>query len=266
MRCAAAPIQMLKYYNFIYGIFFRPKMAHMLQLLNSNAFAKPLNRLKTALLPVLILLSLGGCQQEGKMKSQAGKKDAALSEKTEERKTILFFGNSLTAGYGLESSEAFPALIQLKLDSLKLPYQTVNAGLSGETSAGGLNRIDWILQQPVDIFVLELGANDGLRGLATSETQKNLQAILDKVKAKYPDVKIVLAGMEVPPNMGQKYTAEFRAVFKQLAAKNKAILIPFLLKDVGGIPELNQSDGIHPNAEGEKIVAKNVWETLQPLL
>ena len=188
---------------------------------------------------------------------------AAASVKT---KTILFFGNSLTAGYGLEITDAFPALIQKKLDSLNLPFQVVNAGVSGETSAGGASRVDWILKQPVDIFVLELGANDGLRGIPVEETRKNLQSIIDKVKAKYPQAKIVLAGMQVPPNMGQQYAADFRTLFPQLAQKNDAALVPFLLEGVGGVTKLNLQDGIHPTAEGHQILAENVWQVLQPLL
>lgn len=182
-------------------------------------------------------------------------------------KTIVFFGNSLTAGYGLNSTaEAFPALIQAKIDSLGLPYNVVNAGVSGETSSGGLSRIDWILQQPVDVFVLELGANDGLRGIPVAETKQNLQAILDKVKAKYPAAKLVLAGMQLPPNMGQTYATGFREIYPQLAADNKLTLIPFLLEGVGGEAKLNQEDGIHPTAEGARIVAQNVWQVVQPLL
>ncbi|HEV3327718.1 MAG TPA: arylesterase [Puia sp.] len=182
------------------------------------------------------------------------------------KKTILFFGNSLTAGYGLHPEEAFPALIGRRLDSLHLPYKVINAGLSGETSAGGRSRIGWILRQPVDIFVLELGANDGLRGIPVTATTANLQAIIDSVRQKYPAVRIVLAGMQIPPTMGNAYTADFRAAFQKLAKKNKATLIPFLLQGVGGIPRLNQSDGIHPTAEGDKIVAENVWRVLKPLL
>lgn len=178
-------------------------------------------------------------------------------------KTILFFGNSLTAGYGVDPSEAFSALIQNRLDSLGMSYKVVNAGVSGETTAGGSGRIDWVLRQPVDIFVLELGGNDGLRGIPVIETRKNLQAILDKVKAKYPDVQLVLAGMQVPPNMGSTYAAEFRALYPELAKQNDAILIPFLLEGVGGEPELNLPDGIHPTPEGHKIVAENVWAILK---
>jgi acyl-CoA thioesterase-1 len=182
------------------------------------------------------------------------------------KKTIVFFGNSLTAGYGVSPSEAFPAIIQKKIDSLGLPYNVINAGVSGETSSGGKTRIDWILREPIDIFLLELGANDGLRGTPLSETKKNLQDIIDKVKEKYPDSKLVFAGMEIPPNMGQAYTTEFRNIYTDLAAKNKMTLIPFLLEGVGGEPELNQADGIHPTAEGHLIVAENVWKQLQKLL
>ncbi len=180
--------------------------------------------------------------------------------------TILFFGNSLTAGLGLDPAVAFPALIQQKIDEKGLNYTVVNGGLSGETTAGGLNRIDWMLKQPIDIFVLELGANDGLRGLPLDQTRENLQNIIDKVKNKYPDAKIVLAGMMVPPNMGEDYEKEFVKIYPELAKKNHATLIPFLLQDVAGIPDLNQGDGIHPNVEGEKIVAETVWKYLEPLL
>jgi acyl-CoA thioesterase-1 len=191
---------------------------------------------------------------------------AASSTTPPNQKHLVFFGNSLTAGYGLRPDEAFPALIGRRLNSLHLPYQVVNAGLSGETSAGGKSRIGWILRQPVDIFVLELGANDGLRGIPVTATAANLQSIIDSVKGKYPAAKIVLAGMQVPPSMGATYATAFHQTFLQLAAKNKAALIPFLLQGVGGIPQLNQSDGIHPTAAGDSIVAENVWQVLKPLL
>lgn len=178
-------------------------------------------------------------------------------------KTILFFGNSLTAGYGVELSEAFPTLIQKKLDSVGLSYKVINAGVSGETSSGGNSRIDWILRQPIDIFVLELGANDGLRGIPVAETKKNLQSIIDKVKAKYPDAKLVLAGMQMPPNMGRQYTSAFRDLFAELARKNNMALIPFLLQGVGGEVALNQQDGIHPTPDGHKILAETVWNVIQ---
>lgn len=183
------------------------------------------------------------------------------------RKTILFFGDSLTAGYGLEDpSLAFPALIQKRIDAEKLPYRVINAGLSGETTAGGLRRIDWVLRQPVDIFVLELGGNDGLRGLSPRDAQYNLQTLIDKVRAKNPQVKVVLAGMMMPPSLGQDYTRAFAAIYPTLAEKNQLTLVPFLLEGVGGNPALNQPDMIHPNAKGHALVAETVWKILRPML
>jgi acyl-CoA thioesterase-1 len=189
------------------------------------------------------------------------------NKQPEKTKTVLFFGDSLTAGYGLEDPEsAFPYLVEQKIDSLKLPYKVVSAGLSGETSAGGKNRIDWLLKQQMDVFVLELGANDGLRGLDVRETERNLQSILDQVKAKFPETKIVVTGMMVPPSMGTKYANAFKDIFPRLAKKNDAAFIPFLLEGVGGVPELNQGDGIHPTVEGHKILAENVWSVLKDVL
>lgn len=138
--------------------------------------------------------------------------------------------------------------------------------MSGETTSGGLGRLNWVLKNKVDIFILELGANDGLRGIQLSETETNLQLIMDSVRSKDPSTEIVLAGMQIPPNLGQQYTSDFKEIFPRLAEKNKVTLIPFLLKNVAGIKELNQNDGVHPTAEGQKIVAQNVWEILQPLL
>jgi acyl-CoA thioesterase-1 len=180
-------------------------------------------------------------------------------------KTILFFGDSLTAGYGLSTDEAFPALVEKKFVKNGKPSKVVNAGVSGETSAGGVSRIDWILRQPIDIFILELGANDGLRGLPLDQTQKNLQTIIDKVKGKYPKAKIVIAGMMVPPNLGQDYTTRFQKIYPDLAKKNNATLIPFLLQNVAGNEKLNLADGIHPNPEGHKIVADNVYKVINSL-
>ena len=189
-----------------------------------------------------------------------------VNSETTDTKTILFFGNSLTAGYGLDSKESFPSLIQDRLDSLELNYTVVNAGLSGETTSGGKNRLDWVLKQKVDIFVLELGANDGLRGIPLTETRANLQTILDIVREKNSETKIILAGMQIPPNMGQEYTTEFRTIFPDLAEKNEIQLIPFLLDGVAGIPDLNLPDGIHPTAAGQKIVRENVWTILEKIL
>lgn len=182
------------------------------------------------------------------------------------RKNIVFFGNSITAGYGLQLSQAFPALIQHKIDSAGLSYKVINAGISGETSSDGVARIDWILRQPVDVFVLELGGNDGLRGIPVEQTRKNLQLIIDKVKAAYPSATIVLAGMQIPPNMGKKYSDEFRQMYPDLTQKNNIELIPFLLKGVGGEATLNLEDGIHPTAEGHRILAENVWSILGDVL
>lgn len=181
-------------------------------------------------------------------------------------KVILFFGDSLTAGYGLSAEEAFPALIETQLNKGGKKVKVINGGLSGETSAGGLSRIDWILRQPIDVFVLELGANDGLRGLPIEQTKKNLQSIIDKVKAKYPACKIVLAGMMVPPNMGKQYTDEFRNIYPQLAKVNKVTLIPFILDGVAGDEKLNQADGIHPNVQGHKIIANNLKPVFEKLI
>lgn len=214
------------------------------------------------------LIFIIGCGNNNEKSNTPGEQQAQekAADSAQKTKTIVFYGNSLTAGYGVDPSEAYPALVQQIIDSLNLGYKVVNAGLSGETTAGGVGRIDWILRQPVDVFVLELGGNDGLRGIPISETSKNLQTIIDRVKAKYPQATIILAGMQVPPNMGRKYATEFRDLFQQLAQTNNARLIPFLLEDVGGISDLNQPDGIHPNPEGHKIVAKNVWQVLQPAL
>lgn len=181
-------------------------------------------------------------------------------------KTILFLGDSITAGYGIGEDRAFPAIIQDKLDAAGYDYSVMNAGISGDTSAGGLSRINWLLKRPVDIFVLELGANDGLRGNPVESTEENLTAILNRVKDKYPEAKRVLAGMQVPPNMGPDYSAAFRNVFPRVAGKTGAHLIPFILEGVGGVESLNQADGIHPTVEGHQLIADLVWSHLEPLL
>lgn len=205
-------------------------------------------------------------EAEETARARPSAEEASTTPSSEEEKVILFFGNSLTAGYGLDDpSKAFPGLIQERLDSLGYEqYKVVNAGLSGETTAGGLNRLDWVLErQPVDIFVLELGANDGLRGVNPEETRKNLKEMIEKVRKANPDVKIILAGMMVPPSMGPEYSKAFRQVFPEVAEEKNVTLLPFLLENVAGEPELNQGDGIHPTAEGQKILAENVWEVLE---
>lgn len=213
------------------------------------------------ILSILIITSCNNKPSSTTSDQSATKTDTTQSST---KKTILFFGDSLTAGYGLDDpSDAFPGVIQHKIDSAKMPYTVVNAGVSGETTAGGLGRIDWVLKQHIDIFILELGANDGLRGIPVKETTQNLQAIVTKVKAKYPNAKLVMLGMQVPPSMGGDYVNNFKAVFPQIAADNKMALVPFLLDGVAGNPKLNQADGIHPTTEGAKIVAGNVWKVLK---
>ena len=218
-----------------------------------------------------VLLTLIWCcnnkQEKSKQVDTSTKVEMNEAKKTtnEEEKYILFFGNSLTAGYGLEEGYGYPELIQKRLDSLDFNYKVVNAGLSGETSAGGLGRIDWVLQQPVDVFVLELGANDALRGLDLEQTISNLRGIILKVKEK-GEIPIIIAGMEAPPNMGASYTNRFRNIFSTLADEFDAGLIPFLLNDVAGIDSLNIADGIHPNEKGYQIVRENVWSVLEPYL
>ncbi|HZS62555.1 MAG TPA: arylesterase [Gemmatimonadaceae bacterium] len=185
---------------------------------------------------------------------------------TTARHTILMVGTSLTAGLGLDPDDAWPALIQAKIDSAGLAYHVVNAGLSGETSAGALRRIDWLLRGPVDVFVLETGANDGLRGLDTDSLRANIEAILAKVHAERPSAKLALIQMEAPPNLGPAYTREFHDVYPASAKAEGATLLPFLLDSVAGHPALNQADGMHPNVAGARIAARTEWRALQPLL
>lgn len=179
---------------------------------------------------------------------------------------IVALGDSLTAGYGLNVDQAYPALLQQKIEQAGLNYQVINAGVSGDTSAGGLRRIDWLLGAPIDVFILALGANDGLRGVSVESTQKNLLEIIGKVRAKNPQVRVLVVGMKLPPNLGEDYGSKFSAVFPAVAAQGKAALIPFLLEGVGGIAALNQADRIHPNEAGQKILAATVWKYLEPVL
>lgn len=182
--------------------------------------------------------------------------------------TIVFFGDSLTAGYGLDdpSTESYPALIQKKIDAARLPWRVVNAGLSGETTSGGARRVEWILRQPVDLFVLALGGNDGLRGIDPGISRASLQRIIDRVREKNPNARIVLAGMMMPPSLGADYTRQFAAMYPELAKKNSVTLLPFLLEGVGGDASLNQADQIHPSVRGHAVVAETVWKAIQPLL
>lgn len=233
-------------------------------LIRLNSSLLQLGRLG-CLLPVLILV---GCKDGENTTAFQSVRDTVNQQSvlSSAKKNIVFFGNSLTAGYGLDLSQAFPALIQSRIDSLKLPYKVINAGLSGETSAGGRSSVDWILRQRVDIFVLELGGNDGLRGIPAADTYENLQAIIDKVRSGHPAAKILLTGIQIPPSMGSRYAGQFREIYPQLAKKNKLELVPFLLEGVGGVPGLNQSDGIHPTAQGDVILADNVWKVLKGML
>lgn len=220
------------------------------------------------IIQILAFICLLGCSSTSQKEANEENREETLPTMKEEgrEKVILFFGNSITAGYLLDMDQAFPAIIQRKLDSLGLEYKSINAGLSGETSAGGKSRIEWVLRTVPDIFFLELGANDGLRGLSLEETPKNLQAIIDAVKEVNPEVKIIIAGMMVPPNLGQDYTTQFQNIFPEIAKKNDAIYIPFLLEGVAGDPTLNLEDGIHPTSDGHQIVAETVWKYLEPLL
>ncbi len=217
------------------------------------------------------VISITACKNtnsnaEKKVSTAINVENEQKSAKKDKKKKIIFFGDSLTAAYGLEPEQGYTHLLQERMDSLGMAYQVVNAGLSGETSAGGLGRINWILKQAVDIFVLELGGNDALRGISTTDTYQNLTAIANRVKEKNPNVQLIVAGMEAPPNMGKAFTDDFRAVFPKVAQEQNAKLIPFFLENVGGIPELNLPDGIHPNVEGQKIVAENVWRILKDIL
>ncbi len=217
------------------------------------------------LLVTALLVTAVHCRSENR-RAVAERPEFAEPGPVEARPVILFVGTSITAGYGLGVEQAFPSLIQAAMDSVGFAFRVVNAGESGSTSAGGVRRIEWLLHQPVRVLVLELGANDGLRGQDIGAMKSNLQLIINETRMTHPDAKIVVAGMEAPPNMGVAYATEFRQVFADLARENDAMLIPFLLDGVAGIPELNQADGIHPTAQGHRVIAKNVWEVLGPLL
>lgn len=179
---------------------------------------------------------------------------------------ILFVGTSLTAGLGLDPDDAYPALIQKRLDANGLRYRVVNAGVSGETSAGALRRMDWLLRQRIDVLVLETGANDGLRGHEPAATRANIAAIMDQARRQSPPPRIVLLGMEAPPNYGADYARRFRAIYPELAREKGAVLVPFLLEGVGGVASLNQADGMHPTAQGQRLMAETVWRHLLPVL
>ena len=212
------------------------------------------------------LLVRGACGRDENTEAASRANDSAIDSTPAVPKRLLFLGTSLTAGLGLDPEEAYPALIARRVDSLGLPYRVDNAGYSGETSAGALRRIEWLVREPVDVFVLETGANDGLRGLSVDSMRANIQASIDRVRAASPNVRILLIGMEAPPNLGPRYTSEFRKVFPELAERNGATLLPFLLVGVAAVDSLNQGDGIHPNASGSRRLAETVWRALLPLL
>lgn len=190
----------------------------------------------------------------------------ASEQKTAEPRVIAVLGDSLTAGFGVKRAEAYPALLQQRIQAAGWNFTVVNAGQNGDTTAGGLRRMEWLLQRRLDVLILALGGNDGLRGIAPDVTHSNLQAMVNLAKKNNPDIRIILAGMEISPNMGPDYITRFRAIYPDLAKQNQLPLIPFLLDGVGGRPEANQDDMIHPTADGQKIIADNVWRVLQPQL
>lgn len=212
---------------------------------------------------LLVALVLAGCGTEERAPTLD---DAPLPPATGERGRIVFVGTSLTAGLGLDPDQAFPALIQRKLDAEGLRFEAVNAGVSGETSAGARRRIDWLLQQPAAVLVIETGANDGLRGLEVDSLRSNIQAIIDEAGRQSPKPAVVLVGMRAPPNLGSSYSRPFERVYPELARENDLPLVPFLLEGVAGRAALNQPDMIHPTAEGQQRMAETVWEVLRPLL
>ncbi len=220
---------------------------------------------------VLAACTDAGDGQRGSDSAAGGAAGAATANGTtgtgaasrDRRRAVVFLGTSLTAGLGLEPEQAFPALLQEKIDSAGLPFEIVNAGVSGETSAGALRRTDWLLRQPIDVLVIETGANDGLRALNIDSTKANIQSIISRVVAAKPAARILLVQMEAPPNLGTRYTSGFRAMFPDLARENSVTLLPFLLEGVAGERAMNQGDGIHPNAEGSRRVADHLWPALE---
>lgn len=225
-----------------------------------------INDMRPKIAALLLFATLACSQKPEPPQAHVASAPAPVAHPRDRRGVVLFLGTSLSAGLGVGADRAFPALVQQKIDSAGYPFRVENAGLSGETSAGGLRRLDWSLQQPVDVLVLELGANDGLRGLPVAAMRANLDSIIVRTQRRYPDCDVLIAGMEAPPNLGAQYTTSFRQVFRDLADKHHAVLLPFLLSGVAGKAELNQEDGMHPNVAGHKIVAQNIWKKLQPLL
>jgi acyl-CoA thioesterase I len=220
-----------------------------------------------------LALVLAGCDAEQRSAASVAEPPdgrapatAGSTPSLDEGGVVLFVGTSLTAGFGLPEDQAYPALIQERIDSAGLPFRVVNAGVSGETSAGALRRIDWLLRQPFDVLVLETGANDMLRGQDPDSTRANIRSIVERVREARPDAGIVLAGMLAMPNLGRDYGERFERIYPELAREEDVPLVPFLLDDVAARPELNLPDGIHPNEEGQRRVASTVWEVLEPVL
>ena len=219
-------------------------------------------------IPCLALVVMIGCDgtERNVEAADAAESTPAVVEPANAPATVLMLGTSLTAGLGLQPEDADPALIQEQVDAERLPFRVVNAGVSGETSAGALRRLDWLMRQQFEVLVIETGANDMLRGMDVDSTRANIQAIIDRVRRERPEVRIVLAGMLAPPNLGRDYASRFGEIYPELSRENEVPLIPFLLQDVGGVAEMNQGDGIHPNEDGAALVARNVWEVLGPVL
>jgi acyl-CoA thioesterase I len=223
---------------------------------------------------VLVLATLwiaGGCRKEAPPEVAASQPRSEPSAATPSdpdappaRPRIVAFGDSLTIGLGLLEQEAYPALLQRKADDAGYQFEVINAGVSGDTTAGALRRLDWALEGDVKVLIVAFGGNDGLRGLPVSQMKENLSTIIDKARER--NVVVILAGMEAPPNFGQEYATQFRQAFRDVALKKRVLFLPFLLNNVAGKPELNQADGIHPNQQGTRIVADNVWTVLEPLL
>lgn len=209
----------------------------------------------------VVLAVLTGCHG-----ADTPKEPGSAASTSASPRLILVVGTSLTAGLGLDPSEAYPAVLQQKIDSAGLNYRVVNRGVSGETSAGARQRVDWLMRQPVAVLVLETGGNDGLRGLTPDSLRANIEAIVRRARQQTPPPTILLLGMEAPPNLGPEYTAQFRAAFQVAARDLDVPLVPFLLAGVAGVDSLNQADGIHPTAAGQRIVANLVWQALRPLL
>jgi acyl-CoA thioesterase-1 len=243
----------------------------MQKMAKASLFGILSHQLFSVLVLLLFMLCCLSCEADKSKTNKPNMEEKELAKKEEEKtksdkKVVLFYGDSLTAGYGLEDDQSFPSHIEDKIDSLALNYTVVNAGLSGETTSGGLQRLDWVMKQKVDIFFLELGANDMLRGLPLEETRKNLSEIITKVKAKNANIKIALCEMIAAPNMGDEYVKAFNQIFKDLAKEHNITFVPFFLDGVAGHPDLLLRDGKHPNAKGQVIAADNIWKILEGML